>query len=154
MKKNFIKRALVGFPIGMAIGQTIAIIISLIFANGYYSPCPPALVENLGSEIGAVVVQTLLSGLIGAIYCGSSVVWDNQTWSLSKQTALYFLILSLTMFPIAYFSYWMQHTFWGFISYFSIFVTIFILVWLVQHFIWKAQVATLNRLKHEAQQTE
>jgi len=29
---------------------------------------------------------------------------------IAKQTGIYFLILSLTMFPIAYITHWMEHS--------------------------------------------
>ena len=65
MLKKFISRVLYGFPLGLAIGYTFTIITSLIWADGYYVPCMPELVEMVGSEIGAVIVQALLCGLLG-----------------------------------------------------------------------------------------
>ena len=55
MLKKIISRGLFGFPLGLSIGYTFTIITSLIWADGYYVPCMPELVEMVGSEIGAVM---------------------------------------------------------------------------------------------------
>ena len=47
MKKKIFYRALIGFPIGISIGNLIMILISLGWANGYYSPCVPDLILSL-----------------------------------------------------------------------------------------------------------
>ena len=48
MKKKLLLRGALGFPIGIAIGYVITICISLMWADGYYSPCAPELAEALG----------------------------------------------------------------------------------------------------------
>lgn len=144
MKKQVILRALLGFPIGIAIGYIITIIISLIFAQGYYSPCVPDLVETMGSEIGAVILQSILCGLLGSSFAATSVIWEIDRLSIAKQTGVYFLINSVVMMPIAYFTNWMEHSLVGFIVYFSIFIAIFFVVWIVQYFIWKDKIRKMN----------
>ena len=51
MKKQIFTRALLGFPLGMAVCYIITIAVSLIWADGYYTPCVPELKELMGSEI-------------------------------------------------------------------------------------------------------
>ena len=110
MKKKIFYRALIGFPIGISIGNLIMILISLGWANGYYSPCVPDLITAMGNEINAVIIQTVLCGLLGSGFSVSSVIWEIEHWSIVKQTGLYFLIISVIMLPIAYFMYWMEHS--------------------------------------------
>jgi len=110
MKKKLLLRGALGFPIGIAIGYVITICISLVWAGGYYSPCVPELAEALGSEIGAVALQALLCGLLGVGFAASSVIWEMESWSLVRQTGVYFFIISLIMLPIAYVAYWMEHS--------------------------------------------
>ena len=57
MIKKIILRGLLGFPVGIAIGYVITIVISLIWAQGYYSPCVPELAAAMGNEIYAVTLQ-------------------------------------------------------------------------------------------------
>jgi hypothetical protein len=62
MKKRILCRALTGAPIGLAISTVITIFYSLIYGDGNYYPVVPALVEQCGNEINAVVAQMIASG--------------------------------------------------------------------------------------------
>ena len=144
MKKTVLLRGLSGFPLGIAIGQTIVIIISLGWGHGEYIPYVPELAVSLGSEMGAVIVQTLLCGILGASFGACSVIWEIENWSIAKQTCIYFLITSVVMMPIAYFTNWMPHTLTGFILYFGTFAVIFIIIWIVQYLIWRNRIREIN----------
>jgi len=104
----------------------------------------PELASAMGSEIGAVVIQALLCGLIGTGFAASSVIWEIEAWSIVKQTGIYFIITSLIMLPVAYFSYWMEHSIKGFFIYFGIFVLIFAVVWVIQFVMGKNYVRKMN----------
>ena len=65
MKKNVLLRGLFGIPTGIAIGYVITVMMSAFWGDGSYYPCVPAFVDAMGSEIRAVVVQTVLCGLVG-----------------------------------------------------------------------------------------
>ena len=144
MKKKIIMRSLLGFPLGIALGYLITVFGSLGWGDGFYYPCTPELVATMGSEINAVVVQTLLSGAIGTGFAASSVIWEIDTWSLVKQTGIYFLIVSLIMLPIAYFAYWMEHSFIGFCIYFGIFALIFVVLWTMMYVVGRYHVKQIN----------
>ncbi|MGL4605915.1 MAG: DUF3021 domain-containing protein [Eubacteriaceae bacterium] len=144
MLKKIFYRGLLGFPQGIALGYVITIFISLIHGQGYYSPCIPSLVETMENEINAVILQALLCGLLGTTFASCSVIWECDNWSIVKQTSLYFFITALVMLPIAYFTNWMEHSFIGFITYSIIFVFIFIVIWLLQYFIWKHKIKLIN----------
>ncbi len=144
MKKQIIKRSLWGFPLGITLGYIITIFISLGWANGYYVPCVPELISATGNEINAVILQTLLSGIIGTGFAASSVIWDIDNWSIVKQTGIYFSIISIIMLPIAYLAYWMEHSVRGFLIYFGIFVFIFAISWITMYVVGKSNVKKMN----------
>lgn len=144
IKKEALKRGVFGFPIGITIGYIMTIVSSLIFGKGQYYSVTPILIDTMGSEINAVVMQAFLSGLLGACFSASSVIWDIEDWNIVKQTATYFFVTSLFMMPIAYFMNWMPHSKKGFIIYFGIFVIIFFVIWIAQYFIWKNQIEKMN----------
>ena len=148
MKEKILFRGAIGFPIGISIGYGITILISVIFAGGYYSPCVPELIAAMGNEINAVIVQALLCGLLGTGFGASSVIWEIDNWGIVKQTGIYFLIVSVIMMPIAYFNYWMAHSIVGFLSYFGIFTFIFVIVWITEFFIGKHNVRKMNENLH------
>ncbi len=144
MKKKITMRCILGFPIGIALGYIITIFSSLGWANGYYSPCVPELISVMGSEINAVILQTLLCGIIGSIFAASSVIWEIEHWSLVKQSGIYFLIILLTFIPIAYYMHWMEHSVKGVLSYLGIFVLIYIIIWVIQYVVGKKNVKEMN----------
>ena len=149
MKKKVLLRIVMGLPIGIAIGYLITIAISLVFADGYYSPCVPELIDTMGNEINAVVIQALLCGILGSGFGAISLIWENESWSIVKQTGLYFLSASLIMLPVAYFTHWMEHSVTGFISYFGIFALIFAVIWIIQFVIGKHNINKINISLHK-----
>ncbi len=149
MKKKIILRSVLGFPLGITIGYLITIMISLIYANGYYSPCMPELIVVMKSEINAVLFQTFLCGMLGMGFAASSMIWEIEDWGLVKQTGVYFLIISFVMMPIAYLTYWMEHSLKGVLGYFMIFVLIFIVIWIIQYIFMRRNVKKLNESLHK-----
>jgi len=143
MKKQAVLRGLLGFPLGIALGYIITIFISIGLGQGCYSPCVPSLIDTMGNEINAVILQTILCGILGSSFAAGSVIWETD-WSIAKQAGIYFTITSIVMMPIAYFTNWMKHSFIGFLSYFGIFIAIFIIVWITQYLIWKNKVKKMN----------
>ena len=150
MKKKIIKRSLLGFPLGITMGYLITILISLGWANGYYSPCVPELISLMGNEINAVIFQTILCGILGVGFAASSVIWEMDSWSIVKQTGIYFSIISVIMLPIAYFAYWIEHSVVGFFIYFGIFALIFAIMWITQVVIGKHNVRKMNEKLFQA----
>lgn len=60
--------------ISITMGYLITILISLGWGNGYYSPCVPELISIMGNEINAVILQTILCGILGVGFAASSVI--------------------------------------------------------------------------------
>ena len=148
MKKEFARRVFVGLLGGIVISYLITIGISIAMGDGSYYPCVPSLIERFGNEVTAIIMQTALSAALGAGFAGSSIIWEMDEWSLLKQTSIYFGIVSVLMMTIAYICEWMEHSVKGILSYFGIFVAIFIAVWIVQYLIWKVRV---SRIKEKIQ---
>ena len=148
MKKEFARRVFVGLLGGIVISYLITIGISIAMGDGSYYPCVPSLIERFGNEVTAIIMQTALSAVLGAGFAGSSIIWEMDEWSLLKQTSIYFGIVSVLMMTIAYICEWMEHSVKGILSYFGIFVAIFIAVWIVQYLIWKVRV---SRIKEKIQ---
>lgn len=145
MKKKLLCRGLLGFPLGICIGYVITIAISAVHGGGYYAPCAPELAVQMGSEIAAVILQALLCGILGTACAMGSVVFEVERWGITKQTILHFLIMSLSLLPVAYISNWMEQSLWGVLSYFAIFVGVYVVIWAVQYLIWHVAVRKINR---------
>lgn len=150
MKKQIILRGLIGIPIGICISYFIALIISVVVADGQFYAVSPDLIAQQGSELSAVLFQTLLAAVLGLVFGASSVIWELDHWSILKQTGIYFLITLMTMLPISYLAGWMEPSLKGLFIYIGIFIGIFIVMWLIQYLIWKNKVKTMNqRMKNK-----
>ena len=83
MWKKAVLRGLLGIPMGVFIGYTVTILISLTVGDGVYTPAVPALIEEYG-EMGAVGLQYLLAALLGGACAAGSVIWQIEDWSILK----------------------------------------------------------------------
>lgn len=144
MKKQIALRALLGFPLGIFIGYTITVVISLIWGGGYYSPVVPALTEQAGSEIGAVLIQYFLSGILGSVVAASSLIWEIEHWNIMKQTLVHFILVSVTMLPVAYLAKWVAGTLLSLLSYFGAFAGLYFLIWLVMYLVLRSKIQKAN----------
>ena len=148
MKKKLLVYSLIGAPIGIAISTVITVIISFFIGNGEFYAVSPELIADCSSEINAVAVQAACSLVLGAVCGASSVIWDNERLSLLLQTILHFAVISVSVFLVSFFMYWMPHSVLGILSYFVIFVAVYIGIWCTQYFNIRAKIKKMNdRLK-------
>lgn len=142
--KKIVSRVLYSFPIGISCSVGISLLLSFIFGEGKYYPFAASLVFFTGSEVKAMLLQTMLSGILGSVFGGMSFIWEIERWSILKQTAVYFLSVSIPMMGISYLLYWMEHSLNGFLLYFLIFVMVFFVVWLFNFAIYWFKVRGIN----------
>ena len=144
IKKEAFVRGLAGFPIGVMIGCILSIVFSFMYADGSFHAVVPSLTEKMGNELNAVIFQTILCGIIGSAFAAGSVIWEIDSWSIAKQSAVYFLVGGLVLLPIAYLTDWMEHSVKGAISYFIVFVFIFAVIWIAKYLILRSKIKRLN----------
>lgn len=149
--KKIILRCLSGALFGVAFGYMITVIISLMIADGNFYPVVPRLEVDLGSQMNAVLIQTILCLVYGAAWAGASLVWEREDWSLLRQTVVHFVICSLATFPIAYLLQWMRHSVSGVMLYFAIFIVIYAIIWFTQYSSMKKRIAQINAKMQESQ---
>ena len=135
MKKNLFYRCLFGAPTGLAISYAITIIISLFIGDGRFHAVVPEL---------TVLLQSVCSLIYGAIWAGSSVVWEKENWSLLRQTITHLIIGSTATFPIAYLLRWMEHSLLGISLYFALFFAIYFVIWFSLYSVTKRRIRQLN----------
>lgn len=144
MKKVILIRCLFGGPIGLLICHVITIVISMSINDGSFYAVVPELISICRNEINAVILQTIFAFLYGAICAGISVIWEIDEWSIIKQSIIHFSILSIVTFPIAYTMRWMEHSFAGVLSYFIIFISIYIGIWIYKYFTIRKKIRQMN----------
>ena len=145
IKKQIFLRGLIGMAAGFFICYFITIMISLGIGTGEYYPVVPQAAEAFGTELNAVIVQTIISMLYGAVLGAASVIWELENWSLLKQTVVHFLLYSTVTFPVAYFLHWMPHNIVGILIYYGIFVTIYATIWLITFTKTKHMLKKINK---------
>ncbi|MGN1423346.1 MAG: DUF3021 domain-containing protein [Oscillospiraceae bacterium] len=144
MKKKIIGRTVVGFFIGIAIGQIISVLISLISGEGRFLVCVPQFTEMIGNEAAAAAIQTLLCGVMGTGYAAASLIWESEKLNIAAQTGICFGIYAVSLLPIAYFTNWMEHSVLGVLGYIGIFAASFVVVWLNQYLLLKRRIKAIN----------
>ena len=144
MKKKVILRCLLGAPIGVSISFIAAIAISAVVGDGKFYPAAPELIRNFDSELSAVIFQSVISILYGAVWGGASVIWETESWSLLKQTVTHLILCSLATLPVAYCTHWMEHSASGIIKYFIIFFGVYFFVWISQYIPIKIRLQRIN----------
>lgn len=149
MKKKIIISSLLGALIGVAISYIISLAVSLAMADGNYYPVVPQLAADCGSEMNAVLLQTVCSLLYGAVWGGMSLIWKSDRMSLLQITVIHFITCSAATFPIAYITRWMPHNLGGILTYFCIFAAIYFAIWLWQYNAIKKRIQSINKKMQE-----
>lgn len=144
MKKNVWIRCILGAFGGISVSTVIAIVVSAMIGDGNYYAVHPQLIQDTGSELAAVMLQTGVSVLYGAAWGGASLIWEKEDWSITRQTVTHLVICSLATFPVAYLMRWMGQDVMGVVSYFAIFLAIYGVVWLSQFIAARKRVADMN----------
>ncbi len=148
MKKKVLFRSLLGLLSGVALGQLIAIVISAIKGDGSFYAVIPELVNDYGGEQSAVIVQTILLGVSGAIVGAASMIWEIDGWSLTKQTCAHFCLFAIPFTIVAYVLYWVPHSVIGVAVWLVILVMIYAAIWCGAYFSAKRKIQKLNDLLH------
>ena len=142
--KEFIKRAIMGFVYGVFIGQTIVILESLAGGNGNFYPVSAYLVQHSSSQMAAVIIQYFLTGIIGISFATSTLIFEIDSWSITSQTVLHFVITSVVMFIAGFVCGWFPHTAKSIVIWFVIFIVIYVIMWVGFMLYFKKQTKKIN----------
>ncbi|SFI39997.1 MULTISPECIES: DUF3021 domain-containing protein [unclassified Bacillus (in: firmicutes)] len=141
--KNLINRVFGGFVIGVIIGQVVQILISLKLGHGEYISVVDHFRSFFVSEMTAVIVQIMLTGIIGVTFATSSLVFEIAKWSLLKQYIVHFCITALVWVPIVTLL-WMPKTFTSTMIFFISFLGTYVVTWVIQYMISKNDIKRIN----------
>ena len=139
---KILKRAGFGFILGMAVGNLIAAL------TGHPNIVSPALLEKTGSLSGALLRQTLLSGVIGfAAWAGISF-YDIERWSLLRAVTAHYASIMIVFLPVAFYLGWIDG--WaGALIMVAIMAVAHATVFFILCAYYKAQVREINQLLKE-----
>jgi len=149
MLKKIIKRFVIGFIIEVFVTYLITIINSFIIGGGNYYAAAPGLLKLCGTQNGAVFLQFILAGGLGAVMGVSSIIWEIDSWSLTLQTVVHFFMITVSMLIVAYCCYWMNHTVKSLIAWILMFVVIYIIIWIICYTNYKRKINQVNKSLEE-----
>lgn len=138
-----LKRAGLGFLLGMAVGNVIAVITR--FASGEESRfVAEGLIQKAGSEAMAFLLQTLFAGIYGTICMAGMSFYDIEHWSMLRSYLVHYTIVIVSYIPVALFLCWVQTA--EEIAVIAAIQTVaYLIVWFIMYSIYKAQVKELNQ---------
>ena len=138
MRKRCFILSGIGFASGMIMGNAIEWLSGGTLVN-------TRIAEWCGSDIGAIIIQTLFSGFLGAIAMGGVVIHDIERWSLLRCAVVHYLLIEISYFVIATVLGWYGSLTELLIT-LGIQLVAFVIIWLIMYLRWKAQVRELNEL--------
>jgi hypothetical protein len=146
MLNDTIKRAAFGFLLGMIVGNVIA-----FFTSGCTTVINQDLLVRTGSAAEAVMVQTMFSGVYGAIAMAGVSFYEIEEWSLLRTALTHFALITLTYIPIGLYLGWIKvdnfAAEYGIVA--SMQAVVYLIIFLIMHARYKAEVKKLNEMLAE-----
>ena len=142
-----LKRAANGFLIGMAVGNLIAFLTSLSFPGGAVIVAPE-FAAAVGSDMAALFIQTLLSGLIGAVSFGGMSLYEIDEWSMAAIMAVHFALICAVFIPVSLILRWLTDAL-SLVIMAGIMAAAYFVIWLILCAVYRQQVKKLNELQQK-----
>ena len=142
MRRKCLILSVIGFLAGMIIGNLITWMASGTLVN-------TKLTALLGSEAGSVIVQTLLSGLFGAVAMGGIVIHEIEQWSILRCAVTHYLLIEIFYVPVALFLGWFG-SLTELLIMIGIQLAVYFVIWLIMYLRCRAKVRKLNELLKES----
>lgn len=153
MLKKVLTRAGIGFLIGALVGDIIAFLTGTSSTGGISFASQQLLDMSGGSAVLAMVLQSLFSGIYGALCFAGMTLYDVDRLPLAAATALHCGIIVLPFIPISYLLGWV-----GGINETLIIAVLqiaaFFMIWLILYFAYKKQVRELNNIQKQFSEKE
>jgi|SRR5690625_528659 len=139
-----------GSVIGVFVGLGISIIMSYIFASGKYYPMSPHSMSgeyfySQLSETTTFIIALASWALIGNGFNLASQVFRHEQWSNLKMTIIHLFIVIAFFFPLSVLSGWYPLTLKAFLSFVTLFIIIYTVIWIIMYFINHRRIKEINR---------
>lgn len=148
MLKKTLKSALIGFLIGVAIGNVIAILTGKSDTGGVTFASQKLLSMSGGNGIVAMLLQSLFSGLYGAACFAGMSFYEAERLPLAAATALHCALIVFLFIPIALLLGWAGGIM-EILIIAGIQIVVFFIIWLIMWSVYKKQVKELNEMQKD-----
>ena len=106
-----------------------------------------------GNAVIAMILQSLFSGLYGALCFAGMTLYDVDRLPLAAATALHCGLIVLPFIPISYLLGWVGGVLETVIIA-AIQIAAFFMIWLILYFVYKKQVKELNDMQKDFSERE
>ncbi len=141
--KRIIAYTLASFIAGVIIGDGIAWMMGM--ASGSGGLVSSKFADELG-EVGAIVAQTVLSGIMGVIGFMGSYVYHDERFGITTATLLHGAVTISAIMIISTLCWWNGRTIEGAAIFFGMMVLVYAFVWFSMFFSSKIEVQRINEL--------
>ena len=150
MLKKTLKAAGIGFLIGMIVGNVIAFLTGNSGTGGVTFASPQLLDMAGGSGTTAMLLQSIFSGIYGAVCFAGMSFYEIERMPLAAATALHCALIVMLFIPIALLLGWVSDI--GTLLMISGMQLVgFFIIWLILYFGYKKQIRELNEMQEHFQ---
>ncbi|MBQ3418100.1 MAG: DUF3021 domain-containing protein [Ruminococcus sp.] len=150
MLAKTLKRAGIGFLLGVVIGYALSVLMGLDNPDVFIS-VPPRLLTLTGSVPVSQILQGLFSGIYGAVCFATMSFYKIERWPLALATGAHCAVIVLLYIPVGLFLGWLNSPLEILIVAGCQLVGFFI-IWLIMNAIYKKQVKELNEMQEQFSQ--
>jgi MFS family permease len=104
MKKRLLIRSLIGLVAGAMMAHLFTLLSNQL-TKGVWLLCMPGLTEEIGF-VGAVILQTVLGALFGAVAFGGICFFDIESWSLLRSSAVHCVTILVSYLTVGLILRW------------------------------------------------
>lgn len=148
MLKKTLRYAVIGFLIGIVVGNVIAILTGTSDSGGVTFASQKLLDISGGNGVIAMLLQSLFSGLYGALCFAGMNLYDAERLPLAAATALHCALILLPFIPISILLGWVSSITETMIIA-GIQLVVFFIIWLILYAVYKSQVKKLNEMQNK-----
>ncbi|MBO4535138.1 MAG: DUF3021 domain-containing protein [Clostridia bacterium] len=141
-KQRIILHLAVGFVLGGALGNLIALIVSVSSGSGVH-----VVSQVRAAQLtlpGAVILQTVLAGLLGMAGVGGMLYYDVERWSLLGATAVHYLSVMACFVAVSFALDWLPPQWPFYLISIAAMTAAFATIWLIMYLKWKREVKKMN----------
>ena len=143
--KRLFKKCIIGFISGILLGLIITVIFSIQTPGGRIGFVNPDFAGEIGNLPVALLIQSVLTGLLGVVGYGGSEVYRIDNWSILKATTIHFGAVIVVFFAIGFSLHWMSvDDGTAILIMLGIYILVYAALWIIQYLRVKSQVRDIN----------
>ena len=112
---------------------------------------PHLLVEKAGSASAAFLLQTLFTGVLGAVSIAGVGFYDVERWPLALAAVVHYAVIETVYIPIGFFLGWFGQAREA-LLWMGMCAVAYLIIFLILRLVYRRQVRELNELNEERKQ--